>query len=319
MLRSIFILILLNCIFIAEAQLYSSKGKKSFGIGVNFTVGLHLSSARTNKFYFETHLNAGYLYKGNYVGLSPQAQYAFKFNTFSTIEKGFSHQFFGSLQFPVSIYHGESKSRLYEQEFYFQPFYAFADLAAPAIKNLYHGAITPGVQLIRIIDNNKEWKRQRVMTVNIKYGEVHLYYENDGKSLCIGDENDRWYTSSILLAWHRNNHQAINHYAISYNRFTGYTPFAYEVSKRTGANHVDYKDQKQIKYNEDYWKATIGHNQLGTVNVRFINFKFKLLQGQDAVHYLLNMPYHIDNSKPRISLDVQSAIFIQKHTDHAHN
>lgn len=301
------------------AQLYSYHGKNSYGVGAKLRIGFHITCVRESKVFLEGSVNAGYLYNGSNVGVTPQAQYSVKYNTFSTTEKEWSHQLFGSLQFPIALYHGQKNNRISTNPHYYQPFYAFADLSSPAIQNPYHAALSPGIQWIRLYDQEKRRKDQRVFSINVKIGEGHFFYHNDMKMWRITDGKDRWYTSSALFAWHRNIHERINHYAIAYNRFTGYQPFSYEVSKRMGLNYVDYKDQNQIRYNEDYYKITVGHHGVGEANIRFINFNYKTMQGQTFIHYIGNMPYHLDNSKQRIALDIEPSLFLLKHYHNAHN
>lgn len=96
------------------------------------------------------------------------------------------------------------------------------------------------------------------------------------------DGFDRWYTSSAMVAWHRNKHQPVIFFALAYNRFTGYTPLAYEAAKKLGDNYFGYKYLSEIKYNEDYWRFTAGHNQLGNINIKLINPNLKLIQGQKS-------------------------------------
>lgn len=301
----------------ARGQLYTVDGAHSYGLGSNITLGLHLSQVKKFAPYIEANINAGYLYQGNWIGVTPQVQYAFKWNTFSTSDRKAAHQLFMSLQVPISLYHGICCTSLHSVLEYNQPFYAFADLSMPAIKNPYRSAISLGVQDIRIFHPSERVKLQRVGTIHLKIREVHVFYQNDGvlPGLPV-DNHDRWYTSSAMVAWHRNGHRTVDHYALAYNRFTGYSHLSYEAAKVIGDNHVNYKDLSEIKYNEDYWRFTVGHNHIGNINLRLTNPNFKLMQGQKAIHFFQNMPYHIDNSSPRLSIDVQSQVFISNHLKH---
>lgn len=316
--KSIFtcaILLFVNTL--VQAQLYSVNRANSYGLGSNITVGLHLSCVKKILPFIEANINAGYLYQGKWLGVTPQVQYSFKWNTFSTADKKMSHQFFGSLQIPVSLYHDDTKTSRHRQREYSQPFYAFADLSMPAIKNPYYSSISLGTQGILMLNPSERTRFQRVGTFNLKIREVHVFYQNDGvMPAFLIDGYDRWYTSSAMVAWHRSGHRVVDHFALAYNRFTGYTHLAYEAAKKIGDNYVDYKDLSEIRYNEDYWRFTVGHNQMGNINLKLTNPNLKLIQGQKAIHYMRNMPFHIDNSKLRLSIDVQSQVFISNHLKH---
>lgn len=298
----------------ALAQLYTIDGKHTYGLGSNITLGIHLSKVKHFLPYVEANINAGYLYQGKRIGVTPQVQYSFKWNTFSTLDKGLSHQFFGSIQLPISLSTEESKNSRHYNSNYNQPFYAFADLSTPAIKNPYHYAFSLGTQGILMKNPKENFKFQQVGTVSLKADEFHIFYQNDGVLLpFMIDGYDRWYTSSLLIAWHRSTHQTFNHFALAYNRFTGHSPLSYELAKKIGDNVVDYKQQGELRYNEDYLRFTAGHNQIGNISLKATNPELRVIQGQKAVHYVGNMPYHIDNSQLRFSVDVQSQIFISKH------
>ena len=107
---------------------------------------------------------------------------------------------------------------------------------------------------------------QRVGNIFGSYKEWYLNYYNDGGPVAgwFGDKKDRYFTGGITLGYKDLNHQ----FELSFEKFTGYYPTAFEACNLLFIDNVLYKESQigqtqgklSVKYFNEQAKAGVGLN-----------------------------------------------------------
>lgn len=174
-----------------------------------------------------------------------------------------------------------------------QPLYYFSDLVVPPLQNPYKKSISIGLNFIHFINKHITNKWQRVAHLSIKYNEGQLVYNNDGGAFLKiwGDKEDRYFTGIGFLRVSLKENLAINNFAISFYKFTGYHPMSFEISDELLFSSVDYKDAKQNLFNRGFWSFQIGNSKYGDVFMRYNNPR-NIREVQNFIHYKMGFGYH---------------------------
>lgn len=161
-----------------------------------------------------------------------------------------------------------------------------------------------------ILNNHK--RNQIVGTLSATFGEVSLYYANDGAApftfLPLADNFDRYWTGSGGVFVHNKKRNVME---ASFDQFTGYNTLLYELSNILGINvplYNDEDDEKNKHRNTNYNTSayllkvflddnyTIDAGMLGSL----ITEKGKHFGLQDLIHMSLGMSLHPNNDDDKI-------------------
>jgi hypothetical protein len=172
------------------------------------------------------------------------------------------------------------------------PFYHFSDFAANPLQNPYKTSVTLGSVWAFMPDGAHQ--RIGLFNLNIMGRGQITYYNDGGVGLrIIGDKHDRYYTGGLLLSYHGNEYTELNLIEVSYHKFTGYTPYAFDVGDHLQIDYLLYADKTQFAFNQQRWKVNISNYRTGFGgNMSFYNFNG--LDVQDFLHFTTNVPYHPD-------------------------
>lgn len=290
----------------AYAQYYSKIGDTDHQLGVNTTlsIGLRFGSGETicSSPYFKLNVNSGAQWDFSLLGINTHLGLSLKYNTLSTLKQKISAQIFGGAQVGANF----SKLEDNLDVRYYHPFYSFSDLSQPAVYNLYKSNVSLGTQYILLFDK-KGYKHQRVGLFQAKIGNLSMFYQNDGvphKAIYLGDGQDRYYTSSILLSYQKADRDHFNPRIFAgYNRFTGHTEQAYTLANALGNTTVHYMDDDAYHYNVDYLTIGVGIKNNIDLQLNVVNAKYQITQIQKFVHRKGRFPYHIDNSRTQLWIE----------------
>ena len=170
------------------------------------------------------------------------------------------------------------------------PFYHFSDFAANPLQNPFKSSFSYGAVWVRMPKN----MHQRVGFFNLNIiGRAQITYTNDGGPILkwMGDKHDRYYTGGIVLSYHGNTYTELNLIELSYHKFTGYTPYAFDVGDKLQIDYLLYKDKEQFAYNQQRWKINVSNSQNGFGGNMSL-YNFNSLDVQDYLHFNTNVPYH---------------------------
>lgn len=306
-------------------QLYSQTNGSRHQFGAN--VGIQVGFRSETKSMFKLFGNCGYGYELN--GLFPNFHIggALNFRTLSTRQErkedesgykanqAFEFIFGSALAFRFGQWNNRST---WSKDYYLgQPYYFYASLNQSPLMHPFHSSLSVGTQKIFLRDD-KGNRNQRVGLFNLKIYRTQLYYQNDGAipfdifgETLIDKDEDRFYTSSLLLTQHfaNDNFGNLNSFTLSFNKFTGDFNRAYKVSSRLRNNTVDYGDSLQYAYNLSFIGLGVKFNDLAEVSVRKYNANDRL-DPQNLIHYGRNMPYHINSTFEHFGIDFQRSIGI---------
>lgn len=172
------------------------------------------------------------------------------------------------------------------------PLYHFSDFSANPLHNPFKSSFTYGAVWVRM----PKGVHQRIGLFNSNIaGRVQITYINDGGPVLkwMGDKHDRYYTGGVVLSYHGNTYTELNLIELSYHKFTGYTPYAFDVGDKLQIDYLLYADKHQLAYNQQRWKINISNIRTGFGgNISFYNFNS--LDLQDFLHFTTNVPYHPD-------------------------
>ncbi|MBL0048925.1 MAG: hypothetical protein IPP32_12610 [Bacteroidetes bacterium] len=128
------------------------------------------------------------------------------------------------------------------------PLYIVGQFQIPSITNKYNTAINYSSSFIA----NNHRKNQWVGQVGFKADKFQIAYYNDGTPyhwFRTGDGLDRWWTGGGILDIYAQDFRM----QFAYDKFTGYSPLAFELSNSFGLNKDLYRDINQFGYNRSGW------------------------------------------------------------------
>ena len=184
-----------------------------------------------------------------------------------------------------------------------QPLYYFSDLVAPPLQNPFQNALSIGLNWINFLGPHHTERWQRVAHAGVKLNKVHVAYNNDGGPILKwwGDRRDRYFTGIGFANVHLDDNLIVNHYGISFYKFTGYTEMAFELSDELLYASVDYKDPNQNFFNFGFWNFSMGNTTFGDVSLRYNNPP-DMRETQNLIHYVKGYGYHQNLGEKYFSL-----------------
>lgn len=172
------------------------------------------------------------------------------------------------------------------------PFYHFSDFTANPLHNPYKSSLSYGAIWVHMPKTVKQ--RIGFFNANIT-GRVQVSYYNDGGPILswVGDKHDRYYTGGLLLSYHGNTYTELNLIELSYHKFTGYNPYAFDVGDKLQLDHLVYADTQQFAFNQQRWKLNLTNITTG-YGGHISLYNFNRLDLQDFLHFNTSVPYHPD-------------------------
>ncbi|GAA4379667.1 hypothetical protein [Hymenobacter koreensis] len=175
-----------------------------------------------------------------------------------------------------------------------RPLYYFTDLVYPALQNPYAYSASVGTVLLLAGDARKS-RRQRIGYLGVQGGGAFLGYYNDGggmQNLGLGDGEDRYFTGGGFLGLSLPRTRELDHVLLSYHKFSGYSPNAFEVASDLDQGFVNYKDAQQEYFNKSYLNVTAGSVRRGWTGFWRINNPYNRVDVQNTIHYVGYDAYH---------------------------
>jgi hypothetical protein len=181
------------------------------------------------------------------------------------------------------------------------PLYYFNIFNKPALQNPFNWSASFGGNAI-ISFTRPINKFQQVGFLNLHLDRIQLSYTNDGPPFFppFGDKYDRYYTGAGFISFHGNSSWPVNLVEFGFNKFTGYSKNAYELSNRAGVVYLYYKDEKQQFYNKSQFFFNVGsttHKWEANLNL----YNYQWLDIQHRIHQSLFYPLHMVSYKHYIA------------------
>lgn len=182
------------------------------------------------------------------------------------------------------------------------PLYYLNTFNLPPLQNPFNWSFSWGGNVIFLFTRNEN-KFQQVGFLNLHLDRFQFSYTNDGPPFFppFGDKYDRMHTGGGFISLHGNNDWPINLFEAGFNKFTGYSKNAYELSNQAGVIYLYYKDQKQQYYNKShfYFQAANTTQRWG-ISVNLYNYpKWDI---QHKIHQALFYPLHMVSYKKSFSI-----------------
>lgn len=199
-----------------------------------------------------------------------------------------------SLQCTVGAWYQPDKLDGYKLSQRNEPLYYFTDLVQPSLQNPYMLSATVGTNLVFSFDNDKS-RFQQVGFIGLHVEHFQFCYYNDGgglQNLGIGDGEDRYYTGGGLLSLTLPNNLAVNTFTVSYHKYSGYTPKAFDLSSSINLSYVNYTNSDQQYYNKSFWNFSISSSKNGLAGFVRINNPYNRSDFQNTIHYSFGYSYH---------------------------
>ena len=174
------------------------------------------------------------------------------------------------------------------------PLYYFSNFAYPALQNPYNYSISAGTNFIFTTDKYKT--NQRVGFLNLHMNRIQISYYNDGGTpfdeTYLGDSKDRFYSGGALFSYHGNSTADVNLVELSFNKFTGYTKNAFEVSNKLDLAYVNYNNAEEKYYNKSLWTLNIANPEKG-FGLYFNRYNYTQWDVQHTIHFSIFNSYHL--------------------------
>ncbi|WP_343524804.1 hypothetical protein [Pedobacter sp.] len=176
------------------------------------------------------------------------------------------------------------------------------------LNNNYFGLLSTNIVL------NNHRRNQVVGSLTLSGPGLSFNYYNDGaapvKWLGIGDGFDRWWTGGGSFFVH--SRRGFNYGELSFDQFTGYQPFLFELSEIIGIDVPPYtqsadaqsKRKKDSNYNSSQYHLRIGLNEhfsidAGVLGSLRVGENGTIFSFQDLIHVVGKMPLHPNNDVNR--------------------
>lgn len=174
------------------------------------------------------------------------------------------------------------------------PLYHFADFTANPLQNTFKHSVSLGTNLILNPDKNRKTQLVGFFNLNVARTAQLSYYNDGGPVLNIlGDSKDRFYTGGLVVSAHLKSKAYINNIELSFHKFTGWQPFAFDASDKLQLDHIPYKNLDVFGFNQQQWKLAVSsfnHNCSAYISAYDVN----VWDVQDMLHFSRDIPYHPD-------------------------
>jgi Bacterial toxin 23 len=174
------------------------------------------------------------------------------------------------------------------------PLYYFSNFSDPALQNPYDYSISVGTNFI--ISSDKYRSDQRVGFLNLHLKKIQVSYYNDGgtpfEETFLGDGKDRFYTGGALICYHGNSNKDLNLIELSFQKFTGYSKDAFEVSNKLDLAFVNYNKSEEKYYNKSLWSLNISNPEKG-LGIKINRYNYTDWDIQHLIHFSIFNSYHL--------------------------
>jgi hypothetical protein len=174
------------------------------------------------------------------------------------------------------------------------PLYYFSNFSNPALQNPYSYSISAGTDFIFSTDKFKS--SQRVGFCNLHLHVIQISYYNDGgtpfEQTTLGDGKDRFYSGGTLISYNENSAKGIGQVELAFNKFTGYTKNAFEVSNKLDLAFVNYNNAQEKYYNKSLWSLNIANPERG-FGININRYNYTNWDIQDIIHFSIFNSYHL--------------------------
>lgn len=182
-----------------------------------------------------------------------------------------------------------------------RPLVQFVGNAAHPLIDPYRSSFGLGAVVIHGLNYSRS---QQVGLLSFNVNSVVVSYYNDGPPFSymgLGDVYDRWWTGGLLIGYYdyRDNNQLVN-VELKFEKFTGWFPNSYEITKALGLHNVPYKDASEIHYNQS--RIQLSGRFADGLGVHVSFYDLKALDLQDIIHKSLKMPLHPPLMKYRVGV-----------------
>jgi hypothetical protein len=174
------------------------------------------------------------------------------------------------------------------------PLYYFSNFAQPSLQNPYNYSLSVGTNFV--FSTNRYKSSQRLGFLNLHAMNFQISYYNDGgtpvSDMHIGDVKDRFYTGGALLSYQGKPFTAIPQVELSFNKFTGYTLNAFEVSNRLDLAFVNYNNREEKYFNKSLWSLNISNPEKG-MGIQLNKYNSTPWDVQHLIHFSIFNSYHL--------------------------
>jgi hypothetical protein len=173
------------------------------------------------------------------------------------------------------------------------PLYYFNNFTAAPLQNPMNYSLSYGGNVI-FTPTRTTNKWQQVGFFNLHLDRMQLSYANDGPPFYppFGDRYDRFHTGAGYLSLHGDDDWPVNLIEIGFNKFTGYSKNAYELSNKVGTNYIYYRDEEQQYYNKSRFYFTVA-NTAKQYGASFNLYNHPDWDVQHRIHLNMFYPFHM--------------------------
>ncbi len=193
------------------------------------------------------------------------------------------------------------------------PLYYFSNFTNPALQNPYDYSISAGTNFI--VSSDKLRSSQRVGFLNAHVNRVQVSYYNDGGTpfdeAYLGDSKDRFYTGGALVSYQGDTKMGVNLVELSFQKFTGYTKNAFEVSNNLDLAFVEYNKPEEQYFNKSLWSLHISNPEKG-IGISINRYNYTDWDIQHLIHFSTFNAYHLVPYRDYFSV---SGIFYHDYTN----
>jgi len=175
-----------------------------------------------------------------------------------------------------------------------KPLYYFTEFVQPALQNPFRYSLSIGSNILLAMDPGKK-KFQRIGFINAHVGTFQFNYYNDGggfQSVGIGDGEDRYFTGGGFAAVNLDGRKDLNQFSLSYHKFSGFYPGAFDLASDMDLTFVNYKNPDEAYYNKSFWSLSVGNVTKGWSGFIRSNNIYNRIDFQNFIHYSGTDAYH---------------------------
>jgi len=174
------------------------------------------------------------------------------------------------------------------------PLYHFSDFTSNPLQNTFKHSVSFGSNII--FNPHKYRNTQSIGFFNLNVARTaQISYYNDGGPILkyLGDKKDRYYTGGLVLSAHFNTNTEFSLVELSFHKFTGWQPYAFDLSDKLQMDYIPYKNEAVFGFNQQRWKLSLTSDKNNyTV---FVNaYDVDVWDVQDILHFNRDNPFHPD-------------------------
>jgi len=137
------------------------------------------------------------------------------------------------------------------------PLYYFSNFTRPPLQNPYNYSLSLGSNLV--FNPDHKFRFQQVGFLNVHIAQFQASYFNDGtpfQYILLGDGRDRYYTGGGIITFTLPAKNMIDNLELSYAKYSGYTPGAFEIANLLDLSFLNYGDNFENAYNKSMFTFT---------------------------------------------------------------